>query len=138
MRTGIETRVRFHSPARPLSEGICEEGGLISEQVWASADIPKHELHFWTFDGWSENEKGGIYFYNDRRSKTPWGETRPEYGRGDERQYLKDNALMWIEECHADGLRWDAISHIRKVKGRNGDTPDDLPNGWSLMHGRGR
>ena len=91
------------------------------------------DLDLWQFDGWSENEKGGIYFYNDRRSKTPWGETRPDYGRGEVRQYLRDNALMWIEECHVDGLRWDAITYIRNVDGRNEDTPDDLPNGWSLM-----
>ena len=25
------------------------------------------DLDLWQFDGWSENEKGGIYFYNDRR-----------------------------------------------------------------------
>jgi 1,4-alpha-glucan branching enzyme len=48
------------------------------------------DLDLWQFDGCSENEKGGIYFYNDRRSKTPWGETRPDYGRGEVRQYLRD------------------------------------------------
>ncbi len=71
------------------------------------------DLDLWQFDGWSENEKGGIYFYNDRRSQTPWGETRPDYGRGEVRQYLRDNALMWLEEYHADGLRWDMIPYIR-------------------------
>ena len=53
--------------------------------------------------------KGESTFYNDRRSQTPWGETRPDYGRGEVRQYLRDNALMWFEEYHADGLRWDII-----------------------------
>jgi 1,4-alpha-glucan branching enzyme len=91
------------------------------------------DLDLWQFDGWSENEKGGIYFFNDRRSHTPWGETRPDYGRGEVRQYLRDNALMWFEECHADGLRWDSIPYIRNIEGRNEDTPDDLPEGWSLM-----
>ncbi len=67
------------------------------------------DLDLWQFDGWSENEKGGIYFYNDHRSQTPWGETRPDYGRGEVRQYLRDNALMWFEEYHVDGLRWDMI-----------------------------
>jgi len=91
------------------------------------------DLDMWQFDGWSENEKGGIYFYNDRRSKTPWGETRPDYGREEVRQYLRDNALMWFEECHVDGLRWDSIPYIRNISGRDEDTPDDLPEGWSLM-----
>lgn len=91
------------------------------------------DLDLWQFDGWSENEKGGIYFYNDRRSHTPWGETRPDYGRSEVRQYLRDNALMWFEEYHADGLRWDAITHIRNIEGRDSDPPNDIPEGWTLM-----
>ncbi len=46
---------------------------------------------------------------------------------------LRDNALMWFEECHVDGLRWDSIPYIRNIEGRNEDAPDDLPEGWSLM-----
>ena len=91
------------------------------------------DLDLWQFDGWSENEKGGIYFYNDRRSHTPWGDTRPDYGRGEVRQYLRDNALNWFDEYHADGLRWDSIPYIRNIEGRDGDPSDDLPEGWSLM-----
>ena len=91
------------------------------------------DLDLWQFDGWSENEKGGIYFFNDRRSHTPWGETRPDYGRDEVRQYICDNALMWFEEYHADGLRWDAIPYIRNIEGRNEDPPNDIPEGWSLM-----
>ena len=91
------------------------------------------DLDLWRFDGWSENEKGGIYFYNDRRSNTPWGETRPDYGRGEVRQYLRDNALMWIEEYHADGLRWDAITYIKNIEGNEGNPANDIPEGWSLM-----
>jgi 1,4-alpha-glucan branching enzyme len=91
------------------------------------------DLDMWQFDGWSENGKGGIYFYNDHRSQTPWGETRPDYGRGEVRQYLRDNALMWFEEYHADGLRWDAIPYIRNIEGKDADPPDDIPDGWSLM-----
>lgn len=91
------------------------------------------DLDLWQFDGWSENEKGGIYFFNDRRSTTPWGETRPDYGRGEVRQYLRDNALMWFEEYHADGLRWDAVPYIRNIEGKDGHAPTEIPEGWSLM-----
>lgn len=91
------------------------------------------DLDLWQFDGWSENEKGGIYFYNDRRSHTPWGDTRPDYGRGEVRQYLCDNALMWLQECHADGLRWDGISYIRNIEGGTAAPADDNPEGWSLI-----
>ena len=44
-----------------------------------------NDLDPWQFDGWQENGKGGIYFYNDLRSHTPWGDTRPDYGRGEVR-----------------------------------------------------
>ncbi len=91
------------------------------------------DLDLWQFDGWSDNEKGGIYFFNDHRSHTPWGETRPDYGRDEVRQYLRDNALMWFEEYRADGLRWDAIPYIRNIEGRDDDPPNDIPEGWSLM-----
>lgn len=79
------------------------------------------DVALWQFDGWSENGKGGIYFYNDHRSTTPWGDTRPDYGRQEVRQYLRDNALMWIEKYHCDGLRLDATSYIRYEGGGLGD-----------------
>ena len=91
------------------------------------------DLDLWQFDGWSENEKGGIYFYNDHRSHTPWGETRPDYGRGEVRQYLRDNVLMWFEEYRADGLRWDMTSYIQSIDGDVGNPANDIPEGWSLM-----
>jgi 1,4-alpha-glucan branching enzyme len=91
------------------------------------------DLNLWQFDGWSENDKGGIYFYNNRLAHTPWGETRPDYGRMEVRDYIRDNALMWFREYGVDGLRWDMTAFIRNVHGRNDDPENDLPDGWSLM-----
>jgi len=75
------------------------------------------DMDLWQFDGWSENGKGGIYFYNDWKSETPWGDTRPDYGRPEVRQYIRDNALMWLEEYRVDGLRMDMIVYMRNVHG---------------------
>ena len=91
------------------------------------------DLDLWQFDGWSENGKGGNYFYNDNRSHTPWGETRPDYGRGEVRRYICDNALMWFAEYRADGLRWDAVTYIKNVDGNEASPANDIPEGWSLM-----
>jgi 1,4-alpha-glucan branching enzyme len=88
------------------------------------------DLDLWRFDGWSENDGGGIYFYNDWKAETPWGRSRPDYGRGEVRQFIHDNAMMWLEDFHFDGLRYDATVYIRTVKGP-GDK--DLPEGWSLV-----
>ncbi|MEA4943226.1 MAG: alpha-amylase family glycosyl hydrolase [Propionicimonas sp.] len=86
------------------------------------------DLNLWQFDGWSQDGLGGIYFYNDWRSATPWGDTRPDYGRGEVRQFIHDNALMWLSAFHADGLRYDMTPYMRSVDA----TTTDIPEGWSL------
>lgn len=91
------------------------------------------DLSLWQFDAWSENERGGIYFYNDWRSETPWGATRPDYGRPEVRRFIRDNALMWLQDYHVDGLRWDGTLYIRTVHGRQDDPADQVPDGWRLM-----
>lgn len=90
---------------------------------------PDH-LDLWRFDGWYENDLGGIYFYNDWRALTPWGHTRPDYGREEVRRFIYDNAMMWLEEYHMDGLRFDATVYIRTVNGPGDAT---LEEGWSLL-----
>ncbi|WP_194973914.1 alpha-amylase family glycosyl hydrolase [Aquiflexum lacus] len=71
------------------------------------------DMDLWQFDGWSENGYGGIYFYNDERAKTPWGENRPDFGRKEVRNYIRDNAMMWLHTHQCDGLRLDATAMIR-------------------------
>ncbi len=86
------------------------------------------DLNLWQFDGWSENGKGGIYFYNDWRSTTPWGDTRPDYGRGEVRQFIRDNAFSWLRDFRLDGLRYDMTPFMRSVDA----TGFDIPEGWTL------
>lgn len=90
------------------------------------------DMDLWQFDGWHENNLGGIYFYNDWRANTPWGDTRPDYGRPEVRQYIRDNALMWLEDYHIDGLRMDMIPYIRNVNA-DGNPANDLVEGYSLI-----
>eukprot|EP01037_Dinobryon_pediforme_P008437 gene8437-8525_t len=90
------------------------------------------DLDIWQFDGWNENGKGGIYFYNDWKSETPWGDTRPDYGRDEVRRYIRDNAMMWVDEYRVDGLRMDMIPYIRNVHAD--ENPGSmLEDGISLM-----
>jgi 1,4-alpha-glucan branching enzyme len=88
------------------------------------------DLDLWQFDGWSENNLGGIYFFNDARAHTPWGDTRPDYGRDEVREFIRDNVFMWLEEYHIDGIRFDCTQFIRTLDGSN---DHDLPEGWSLL-----
>jgi 1,4-alpha-glucan branching enzyme len=92
------------------------------------------DLDTWQFDGWQQDGKGGIYFYSDWRSRTPWTDSgRPDYGRPEVRQYLRDNALFWLDAFRADGLRWDMTLYIRTVEGNEDDGGQSLPDGWGLM-----
>ena len=88
------------------------------------------DLDLWQFDGASDNGKGGIYFYQDGRSATPWGDTRPDYGRKEVRQYIRDNVMMWLTDYRMDGLRFDMTLYIRSIGGNGGD---DIAEGWSLL-----
>src|SRR5712671_1529376 len=91
------------------------------------------DLDLWQFDGWAEDGKGGIYFYQDGRSSTPWGETRPDYGRPEVRSFLRDNAVQWLDEFRVDGLRWDATSYVSSIGGGGSRARDRIDDGWRLM-----
>jgi 1,4-alpha-glucan branching enzyme len=92
------------------------------------------DLDLWRFDGWSEpGHKGGVFFYDDERAQTPWGGTRPDYGRPEVRQFLRDNALFWLHKYRLDGLRFDSVVNIRNRNGQNNDAGGDLPDGWNLL-----
>ena len=91
-----------------------------------------NQTELWQFDGWSENGRGGIYFYNDERGDTPWG-GRPDYGRPEVRQFILDNVTMWLTEYHIDGLRIDSTIYMRNSKGSDGGKDTEIPDAWSLL-----
>lgn len=90
------------------------------------------DTDLWQFDGWSENNRGGIYFYNDYRGDTPWG-GRPDYGRPEVRQFILDNVTMWLNEYRIDGLRVDSTIYMRNTEGFANDMSHDLPDAWHLL-----
>lgn len=87
------------------------------------------DLSLWRFDGWSANGKGGIYFYNDFRSSTLWGDTRPDYGRSEVRDYIRDNIRMFLDEYRVSGFRWDSVWSI--LYANNGSY--HLPDGENML-----
>lgn len=106
---------------------VCHANGIaviadVLYNHWGPTD-----LDLWRYDGWSQGDFGGIFFYQSVLSQTAWGDTRPDFGRPEVRQYIRDNVLFWLQEYRIDGLRWDSTSNIRM--GPLGDIPD----GWSLM-----
>lgn len=107
--------------------------GVILDVVYNHLGPFQKSLALWQFDGWSENNLGGIYFYNDWRAKTPWGDTRPDFGRPEVRQYILDNVRMWLQDFRVDGLRVDSTIYMRNATGKDNNPDHDLPDGWRLL-----
>lgn len=90
------------------------------------------ETDLWQYDGWQENNRGGIYFYNDERGDTPWG-GRPDYGRPEVRDFILDNVTMWLSEYRIDGLRVDSTIYMRNTRGPEGDEKTAIGEAWTLL-----
>jgi 1,4-alpha-glucan branching enzyme len=86
----------------------------------------------WCWDGDCEGAgNGGAYFYVDATlRKTPWG-PRPNFADPQVRAFIRDNAILWLDEYRADGLRWDSTISIRATTWPpNGIA---IPDGASLL-----
>lgn len=107
--------------------------GVIADVVYNHLSTDQTQ-NLWQFDGWNEDGKGGIYFYNDWRSQTPWGDTRLDYGRQEVRDFITDHARQLLDECNVDGLRLDAVLAIRKVVTTEfTEKAPDIPEGWQVL-----
>lgn len=95
----------------------------------------------WQFDGWSQAGAcpydgqpvdGGIYFFEDYRAHTDFSHARFDFGRPQVCQYVFDNAIRWLNQRFADGLRFDSIVNIRAVQ-VNGSIVTEVPEGVAIL-----
>jgi 1,4-alpha-glucan branching enzyme len=100
---------RYGSPDdfRAFVDRLHQHGlGVILD--WVPAHFPRDDFALARFDGTA------LYEHADpRRGAHPdWGTLVFNYGRHEVRNFLVANALYWLSEFHADGIRVDAVASM--------------------------
>jgi 1,4-alpha-glucan branching enzyme len=100
---------RFGSPDefRAFVDSLHRQGiGVILD--WVPAHFPRDDWALARFDGTE------LYEHSDpkRGAHPDWGTLIFNLGRNEVRNFLLASGLYWLRECHADGLRVDAVASM--------------------------